>query len=319
MTVKSVTKLVLGALAAAWLSSAPAAQADEFPSKQMTFVVPYAPGGISDILGRAVSASLEEQFGVPVVVVNKPSPGIVLGLNEVASARPDGYTIGIWSNSAYVFPMSTGTEVPYDGIDSFTFVRSYGEFVLGVVVKEDSPYKTFDDLIAAGKEKPGALKYGSVGVNSGQHLMIVATEEATGAKFTHIPQTGTAAGVANVLGGHLDFLSDASSWAPQVKQGQLRLLAVTGAERNPYFPDAPTFKEAGVEAEYWGRGAIVAAAGIPPEVRAKLSAALDKAFQSPKVKEAVAMIAQNIVSIPGEDMEAWAKKDRETWSAIFKK
>ncbi|MGE6742985.1 Bug family tripartite tricarboxylate transporter substrate binding protein [Allorhizobium pseudoryzae] len=312
MTIRTAFRFAALAISALTIGLG-SAKAQEFPSQPITFVVPYAPGGISDILGRAVSASLQQQLGQPVVVVNKPSPGIVLGLSEVANAKPDGYTIGIWSNAAYVFPIAMKQQVPYDGVEGFTFLRSYGEFVVGAVVAANSPYKTFQDLVDAGKKDPGKLKYGSIGVNSGQHLQLEAAARHFGAKFVHIPQTGTAANISNVLGGHLDFLSDASSWTPNVKQGQMRLLAISGTKRNPYFPDVPTYKELGVQEEYWGRGAIVAAAGIPADVRGKLETALDKAFQDPKVQEAVSSIAQAITSIPGADMTEWAKSDREFW------
>jgi tripartite-type tricarboxylate transporter receptor subunit TctC len=316
MNRRTVLALAASAIAAVSLSRAPA-QAQDFPSKQITFVVPYAPGGISDILARALAAAMEEDLKQSVIVLNKPSPGIVLGLSEVAKAKPDGYTFGIWSNAAYVFPKVMKQAVPYDGIDSFTFLRSYGDFVIGVAVKADSSYKTFADLIQAGKTEPGKLKYGSIGINSGQHLQMEAAAKQAGAKFIHVPQTGTAANIANVLGGHLDFLSDASSWAPNVKQGQLRLLAISGNKRNPYFPDVPTFGELGYKQELWGRGAIVAPAGLPPAVEQRLEAALDKAMGSQKVQDAVAGIAQIITSIPGSEMKTWAVGDRKAWDDIL--
>jgi tripartite-type tricarboxylate transporter receptor subunit TctC len=312
------TLLALGAtiLAGMSLLQTPA-PAQQFPSKPITFVVPYAPGGISDILARSLAAAMEEDLKQPVVVLNKPSPGIVLGLTEVSKAKPDGYTIGIWSNAAYVFPKVMKQPVPYDGVDSFTFLRSYGDFVIGVAVKEDSPYKTLADLLAAGKKEPGKLKYGSIGINSGQHLQMEAVAKQAGASFVHVPQTGTAANIANVLGGHLDFLSDASSWTANVKQGQLRLLAISGTKRNPYFPDVPTFGELGFKQELWGRGSVVAPAGLPEAVQKRLEEALDKAMGSQKVQDAVAGIAQVITSIPGADMKAWAVADRKTWDAIL--
>jgi len=316
MALRTVVALGASILAGATLLQAPA-QAQQFPSKPITFVVPYAPGGISDILARSLAAAMEEDLKQTVVVLNKPSPGIVLGLSEVAKAKPDGYTIGIWSNAAYVFPKVMKQPVPYDGVDSFTFLRSYGDFVIGVAVKEDSPYKTFADLIAAGKKEPGKLKYGSIGINSGQHLQLEAVAKQAGASFVHVPQTGTAANIANVLGGHLDFLSDASSWTPNVKQGQLRLLAISGTKRNPYFPDVPTYADLGYKQELWGRGAVVAPAGLPADVQKRLEGALDKAMGSQKVQDAVAGIAQVITSIPGADMKQWAVDDRKTWDTIL--
>ncbi len=310
--------LALGAsvFAAASVCVAPA-QAQQFPTKPITFVVPFAPGGISDILARAVAASMEEDLKQPVVVLNKPSPGIVLGLNEVAKAKPDGYTIGIWGNAAYVFPKVMKQPVPYDGVESFTFLRSYGDFVLGVAVRADSPYKTFEELMEAGRKAPGQLKFGTIGINSGQHLQFDEAARQAKATFTHVAQTGLPANIANVLGGHLDFLSDGSSWAPNVKQGQLRLLVVTGTKRNPYFPEVPTYDELGYKKQLWGMGAIIAPAKLPDAIRSRLEASIDKALKSPKTQDAVAGIAQVIESTPGADMKAWAEKDREMWYKVL--
>lgn len=316
MNIRRFARLALIGLAAA-LQFGGGAAAQSFPSKPINFIVPYAPGGISDILGRAVSASLEEQFGQPVVVINKPSPGIVLGLTEIATAQPDGYTIGIWANSAITFPLVTGQSTPYDGVESFTFLRSYGSGVLGVVVGADSPFKTFKELLDAGKASPGKYKYGSVGVNSGQHRVLEAAAKVHGAKFIHIAQKGTAAGVANVLGGHLDFLSDASSWAPNVRQGQMRVLVLTGDKRNPYFPDVPIYKEFGVQEDYSGRLAVVGPAKLPPAIKDKLETALDKAFHSDKVKEAVANIGQPIESMPSDVMRQAAIDSRILWKKLL--
>lgn len=290
--------------------------ADTFPSKPITFVVPFAPGGISDIMARAIGAAAEKELGQPFLILNKPSPGNVLGLAEVNKAKPDGYTIGIWTNSAYTFPIGMKTTVPYDGIDGFTFVRSYGEFVLGIVVRADSRFKTLQDLIDEGRKSPGKPKYGTVGVNSTQHLIAESVQKDSGAKWVHVPQTGTAAGIANVLGGHLDFLSDASSWASNVRQGQLRLLAYTGDRRSKYFPDAPTFKELGFNVVR-SRGAIVAPAGLPPEILKKLDTAIDNALRDPRVREAFDSIATEIDSQSGEAMKAFSVADRKLWEQLL--
>lgn len=307
---------VSAGLASAVLGRAAVAAEPGFPSKPITFVVPFAPGGISDIMARAIGNAAEKELGQPFLVLNKPSPGTVLGMAEIAKAKPDGYTIGIWTNSAYTFPIGMKTKVPYDGIDGFTFLRSYGEFVLGMVVKADSPLRSLQDMIDEGKRSPGKLKYGSVGINSTQHLIAETVQRDSGAKWVHIPQTGTAAGIANVLGGHLDFLSDASSWAPNVRQGQLRLLAYTGDARSKFFADAPTFKELGFNVVR-SRGAIVGPAGLPPEIAKRLETAIDNALRDPKVKDAFDGIATEITSMPGEEMKRFSLADRKLWESLL--
>lgn len=292
------------------------ARAQGFPDKPITFVVPFAPGGISDIMARAMGASMSTNLGQPVVIVNKASPGLVLGLSEVAKAKPDGYTIGIWFSSAYTFPMAMKTTVPYDGIDGFTFIHSYTEPVLGVVVRTDARWKTFQDLIDEGKSSPGKLKFGTVGVNSGQHVIMEIVMKATGARWVHVPQSGVAAGIANVLGGHLDFESDASSWAPNVRQGQMRLLAVSGDQRSTFFPDAPTFKELGFKVIN-SRGAVVGPAHLPEPIRARLEASIVAALKDEKVKEAFAGVATEVSGMAGADMRKVAIEDREMWKQML--
>lgn len=315
---RTMITALAGAIAtpAAVLRAGPARAQGGYPDKPITFVVPFAPGGISDIMARAMAAAMTPELGQPVVILNKPSPGLVLGLSEVAKAKPDGYTIGIWFGSAYTFPMSMKTKVPYDGIESFTFIHSYTEPLLGVVVRADAPWKTFQDLIDEGKRNPGKLKFGTVGVNSGQHVIMEIVMQKTGARFVHVPQSGVAAGIANVLGGHIDFESDASSWAPNVRQGQMRALAVTGDKRSTFFPDVPTFKELGFEVVS-SRGAVVGPAKLPEPVRAKLEAAVASSLKSDKVKEAFDSVATEISSMSGTDMLKVALQDRKMWKQIL--
>lgn len=297
------------------LAGGPAHAQARYPTKAITMVVPFAPGGISDIMARAMGESMSKELGQPVVILNKPSPGLVLGLSEVAQAKPDGYTIGIWFGSAYSFPITMKTTVPYDGIDSFSFIHSYTEPVLGIVVRSDARWKTLQDLIDEGKKSPGKLKYGTVGVNSAQHLIVEIISKKTGARFVHVPQTGVAAGIANVLGGHIDFQSDASSWAPNVRQGQMRVLAYTGEKRSGFFPDVPTFKELGFEVVS-GRGAVVGPAGLPEDIRQRLETAVANSLKDEKTKQAFASLATEISSMSGADMRSRAVADREMWKQM---
>jgi tripartite-type tricarboxylate transporter receptor subunit TctC len=208
------------------------------------------------------------------------------------------------------------TAVPYDGVDSFTFINSYTDPVLGVVVRADAPWKTFQELVDEGKKNPGKLTFGSVGVNSSQHIVMEIVMKQTGARFVHVPQSGTAANIANVLGGHLDFLSDASSWAPNVRQGQMRVLAVSGDKRSRFFPDAPTFKEMGFEV-ISGRGAVVGPARLPEPIRARLEKAATKALGDERVKDTFATIATEISPLSGAEMRKLAVEDREVWRKMI--
>lgn len=289
---------LMGAAALIGLPSIAQAQAN-FPDRPVSMIVPWAPGGVTDLTARALAKAAEPALGQPIVIINKPSAGNAVGLAELAKAKPDGYTIGTLSSTSYMFQLS-GKEVPYDILNSFTYVSYFGDNLLGIVVKQDAPWKTLKELIEDGRKSPGKFKFGTSGVGTTQHLMMEGIMADSGVKFIHIPQVGGAATAAALLGGHIDFLSDASSWASFAEQGQMRVLAVSTPTRSEAYPDAPSLPELGFRSSR-SVGAVIAPAGVPEPIRLKLEAAFRKAADDPAVAEAMRKLAVVRISLPGKD------------------
>ena len=296
---------VLLVIAATLVTAAPAARA-EYPERPITMIVPWAPGGSTDLTGRALAQAAEKILGQSIVIVNKPGAATMLGMTELAGAKPDGYTIGTLSSTTYMHPLR-GRQVSYDPLKSFTYISYYGDNLIGVAVLADSKWKTLTDLIADGKANPGKLKYGNAGVGTTQHLTTEKIQLESGAKFTFVPQKGSAEAVAALLGGHLDFITEVSVWAPHVEAGKVRLLAVTTPRRSEGFPEVPTVFELGFES-LRSVQAIIGPAGVPEPIRAKLEDAFRKGMADPGFVAVMKKLHMVVVDGTGE----YARKAVET-------
>jgi putative tricarboxylic transport membrane protein len=280
----------------------PAVAAAEFPERPITLIVPWAPGGSTDQTARVLARAAEASLGQPIVVLNKPGASTTLGMAELAAAKPDGYTVGTLSSTAYMIPLRGGRTVQYDPLKSFSWISYYGDNLIGVAVLADSKWKTLADLIADGKANPGKLKYGNAGVGTTQHLTMEGIALDSGAKFTFIPQKGSAEAVAALLGHHVDFISEVSVWAPHVEAKTMRLLAVTTPTRADGYPDVPTLKELGFNT-LRSVQAIIGPAGIAEPIRARLERDFRKALKDPIFVETMKRLHMVIVDGSGADTE----------------
>lgn len=274
----------------------------EFPEKPITMIVPWTAGGSTDQTARALAAAAAKDLGQPIVIVNKPGASTTLGMSELAAAEPDGYTIGTLSSTTYMAQI-TGMQVPYDMLESFTFISYYGDNMIGIVTMKDKPWNSLEELVQAGKEKPGEISFGTGGVNTTQHLMAEAVQKTSGAKFTHIPHRGSAESLPALLGGHVDFLSEVSVWAPQAQAGEVKVLAINLPKRSESFPDVPTLTELGYTALRSVQG-IIGPAGIPDDVRAKLEAAFRKALGDENFISTMKNLRMEIVDMSGAEFRA---------------
>lgn len=308
--IKTLSRTLCSAVALAALMApmlVPASAHAEFPDRPVTLIVPWDAGGSTDQTARVLAKAAEKQLGQPIVVVNKPGAATVLGMTELAAAKPDGYTVSTLSSSSYLIPLA-GRQVQYDMEKDFSFVSYYGDNLLGVVVPAASPWKTLKDLTEDGKKNPGKYKFGTGGVGTNQHLTMEGIMVASGAKFIHIPQKGSAGSVPALLGNHVDFLSETSVWAPFVEKGEMRLLAVTTPTRSERFPDVPTMQELGYKALRSVQG-IIGPAGIPEAERAKLESAFRSALKDPTFLETMKRLAMVVVDMPGKEFEAMVKDE----------
>jgi len=264
------------------------AAAQAFPSKPIRIVVPFPPGGSTDLLARRIGEKLATSLGQPVVVENKPGAGGVTGADFVAKAAPDGYTLLMGVTGSNAIAASLYPKMPYDTLKDFAPVSQVVSAPLVLAVNASSPIKTVRDYIAAAKAKP--MDYGSPGNGTSMHLTGEMFDLATGTKLTHVPYKGSAPALNDMLGGTLQSMfGDFLVLLPQIKAGKVTPVAVTSTRRHPMLPDVPTLAESGIaglqnfEATSWQ--GLFAPAATPRDVVMKLNAEVVKALDSADIKE----------------------------------
>jgi tripartite-type tricarboxylate transporter receptor subunit TctC len=257
-----------------------------YPSKPIRLVVPFTPGGSTDILARAIGQKLTEAWGQPVVIDNVPGAGGAIGADKVAKSSADGYTLLMGHIGTLAVNVSLYPNLPYDPIKSFTPVAWVARVPNVLVVHPSVPAKNVKELVALAKSRPGQLNYGSGGNGSAANLATEYFKVRTETSLLHIPYRGTAPAVTDLVGGQIQVLfTGAPAVIGQVKNGQLRALAVSSPKRIDALPDLPTVAEAGYsdfEADQWY--GVVAPAGTPPDIVAKLNNQINVALNSPELK-----------------------------------
>ena len=275
---KLVRALSIAAIAALCASSA---LAQDFPNRSITLICPWPPGGSTDQHLRIVAQLASKYLGQTVIVENKPGAGGTLGAIALAStAKPDGYTIAQLPLGVFRFPHMQ--KVQYDPKKDFTYLIGLSGYTFGLVVRPDSPWKTLEEFVAAGKAKPGMISFGSTGNGTSPHLLMEDLQLKTGAKYQHVPFKGNAEGMNAFLGGHIDAMSDASGWGTHVDAGKARLLATFTEQRTKRWPTAPTAKEQGLDIVYPSPYGLAGPKGMDPKVVQILHDAFKKAIEDPE-------------------------------------
>ncbi len=277
---------LVGALLIAVSVTLPAASwAQGFPNRGLRIVVPFPPGGVTDLVGRALAARLAGELGQPVVVENRPGASGVLGADLVARAAPDGYTLMIGNISTLAINVATFAKLPYDPVRSFAPISLLALQPLLIAVNPAVPAQTLGELVALAKARPGRLNYGTAG--SSIYLAVESFSRQAGVKMNHVPYKGSAPAIADLLGGQIDVLFDPfSTLYPQARAAKVRALAVTTERRSSVAPDVPTVAESGLanfDVSSWQ--ALVVPAGTPKDVIERLHAAVLKALASPELKQ----------------------------------
>ena len=265
-------------------------QAQNFPTKPITIVVPASPGGAIDITARLIGAKLSAAWGQPVNIDNRGGATGTTGTDFVAKAAPDGHTLALVASSHAINP-SMFKKLPFDTVKSFEPVVLTHVVPLMLVVSPTLPVKTLPELIAYGKGNPGKLSFASSGNGGAPHMSGELFKSMTGIDMLHVPYKGSTAAHPDLIGGRTSVMFDTvAAIAPQVKAGTVRALAVTTGKRSSVFPDLPTMNEAGLkgyDTSTWG--GLLAPAGTPKDVIAKLNAEVGKALASPDVREKLAV------------------------------
>jgi tripartite-type tricarboxylate transporter receptor subunit TctC len=300
------TKLkVFAAALLAALAGAASAQAQNFPTRPVTLVVPWPAGGTTDVTMRALATATEKHLGQPIVIENRPGAGGVLGpVNMAANAAPDGYTVAQIPITIFRFPFMRKTT--FDPTKDLTYVIGLTGYTFGVVVKSDSPWKTFPELVAYAKSNPGKVDYGTPGAGTSLHITMEQIAKATGARWTHVPFKGSAETTNALMGGHIHAVADASGWAPLVNSGALRLLVTWGARRTKSWPDVPTLKEVGIDMLSNSPFGIAGPRGMDPKVVQVLHDAFRKGMQEASYGETMVKFDQEEFYLNTADYHAFA-------------
>lgn len=298
-------QFTLGGLAAAGLALAPRAFASVYPERPITFICPWPAGGTADLTMRAVCNSAAKTLGQTIVVDNKAGASGMLGLRAMASAKPDGYTIGQIPISVTRFSQ-LGT-VQIDPLKDLIYIARTSGQTFGIAVRADAPWKTLKDFVAAAKASPGKLTYGSAGIGGATHVGMEEFALAAGVQFNHIPYKGGAPALQDLIGGQIDALADSSSWAPHVKAGKLRLLATWGEKRTQDFPDVPTLRDQGFDVVVDAPNGIGAPKGLDPAIEKRLREAFKFAAASPEFAAACDKIDAPVMYLDGPDYEKYVQ------------
>lgn len=292
--------------------------AADYPSKPVRFVVPYAPGGSSDVIARLIGQKLGESLGQTFVVDNRPGAGSMIGTDVVAKSLADGYTI-LLSDMPHTINPSVYASVPYDPIKDFSPVTVVGTSPLFLFV-HPSQAATLRDFIAAAKTQPSKLAFGSGGNGTASHLMGELFQIGAGVKLTHVPYKGAGPAMGDVVAGQIPatFTTMATA-APHVQSARIRTLAVTSAKRLAAMPNVPTFDESSVSgmviSHWW---ALMAPAGVPKPIAEKLHAATVQALASRDVRERYTVLSVDPVTSTPEDLRKLLETDVSRWRGIVK-
>ena len=263
------------------------AQATAYPSKPIRLIVPLAAGSAVDNAARLVVQKMGENMGQSFIVENQPGSAGLIGAERVARAAPDGYTLGGFNDSILTMVPNLRTSMPWNALTDFDPVSLVGTIEWGLVVKADSPHKTLADFIAAAKAAPGKLNYGTGGNGSPQHIGMALVSNRAGIDVVHVPYKGATPAAVAVAAGEVDVsMQGLGTVVSLVQAGKLRLLAVSTPARLPQFPNVPTFSEAGMAGFTFNSWfAMVAPAGTPKDIVARLNAEITKALNDPPTRE----------------------------------
>lgn len=308
------------ALGLALLLASGIAAAQAYPARPIKLIVPFPPGGGTDIIAREVANKVATSEGWTIVIDNKPGSGGNIGVDAAAKASPDGYTLVLGQTSNLAINPSLYTKLPYDPVKDLAAVGLVASAPLVVVVSSASPYKKLADVVAAAKAKPTALNYASSGNGTVAHLATEQFQKVAGIQLTHVPYKGASQGMTDLVGGQIQlYVSSVPTLIAQIKSGQLRALAVTSLQRNRDLPDVPTMVEAGYrdfEAVTWF--GVAGPAAMPKDAIAKLNAAFNKALATPDVQKKLAAQGAEVLSGPPEKFASLIRTDGVRWGAIVK-
>lgn len=291
----------------------------DWPSKQITFIVPYAPGGFGDTRMRLIARKLSDKLGQPVVVENKAGAGGTIGTALVAKAAPDGYTIG----SGHLAPLAVNPtlmdKLSYQPATDITAVALVENSPLVLSVSNALPVKDLTSLIELAKKEPGKLSFGSSGVGGAHHLSGEMFANQAGLKLVHVPYKGGAPAATDLMAGHLNMMFEMGYAAlPSIKSGKVKPIAVTSKKRIAVLPDVPTMSEAGLPGfESYNWQGIIAPAKLPAPIVTKLNLTINEILKDPEVADAIKLSGSQAAGGSPEDFAAFIRSEQEKWKQVI--
>lgn len=291
----------------------------DWPSKQITFIVPYAPGGFGDTRMRLIARKLSDKLGQPVVVENKAGAGGTIGTALVAKAAPDGYTIG----SGHLAPLAVNPtlmdKLSYQPATDITAVALVENSPLVLSVSNALPVKDLTSLIELAKKEPGKLSFGSSGLGGAHHLSGEMFANQAGLKLVHVPYKGGAPAATDLMAGHLNMMFEMGYAAlPSIKSGKVKPIAVTSKERIAVLPDVPTMSEAGLPGfESYNWQGIIAPAKLPAPIVTKLNLTINEILKDPEVADAIKLSGSQAAGGSPEDFAAFIRSEQEKWKQVI--
>ncbi len=296
------------------------AAAQAYPHKPIRLVVPFPPGGPTDILGRAIGAKLSEFMGQPVIIDNRGGAGGGIGADNVAKSAPDGYSLLLGTTGTHTINPNLYRKLPYDPIKDFVPISLVVKYLNILVVNPNVPVKSVADLIALAKQKPGEVTFGSAGNGSSNHLTGEMLATRAGVKMQHVPYKGSGPALNDVIAGQITFMFDQySTVGPNIKAGKLRAIGIATKERHKLLPDVPTIAETipGFEVSPWY--GLFAPAGTPKDVVNRLHDELVKVMNSPEIHERMTTLGWDPVTCTPEEFMAQIKSELAIWADVVKK
>ena len=291
-----------------------------FPNRGLKIVVTFPPGGAPDILARQIGAKMQDTWGQPVVIENRPGAGGNIGADYVAKSAPDGYTVVMATVGTHAINSSLYAKRPYDPERDFAPVTLVASTPNLLVVNNNVPARSLSELIALAKDKPGTLNFGSPGIGTSIHVSGELFNTMAGVKTTHVPYKGRAMAIPDLLAGQIQFMFDnMPSALPVTKEGKLRAIAQTGAKRSLAAPEIPTMSEAGLpgfEATSWF--AVFAPAGTPADVIAKMNAEHNRILGLPDIKQKLSDLGLDILGGSPSELAAYTKREIAKWSKVVR-
>ena len=303
----SVFGTMVAAGFAAWIGTA---QAQNFPVRPVTLIVPWPAGGTTDVGMRALASATEKHLGQPIVIENRPGGSGTLAPGQMATtAKPDGYTITQIPITVFRFPFMTKTT--FDPSADFTYIIGVSGYTFGVVVRDDAPWKTFQEFLADAKDNPGKINYGTPGAGTSLHITMEQIAKRQGLKWTHVPFKGNADAMNALLGGHIHAVADSSGWAQLVNAGRFRLLVTWGAARTKNWPNVPTLREIGIDMVSNSPFGIAGPKGMDAQIVKVLHDAFKKGLEEPSYATAMANLDQELFYLSSEDYQRFAMQQIE--------